>query len=198
MKIGTIGARRRRDLGRSDAADAAVSHFVHGGGPIVPGPLFPFVVHHHRLRCDLRLSFAGLFRNHAQDDLKEGDVRTIGYGAMLLEGMVGIMALIAAPPWPPATTSRSTCRRAKVQREFGPIVDLPELRRSRREDQGGRRRRVAGCGNGSDIHRSGHEGTDFVLVSLRDHVRSAIHTHHDRCGNARGAVSGAGVFWPDS
>ena len=32
---------------------------------------------------------------------KESDIRPIGYGAMLIEGVVGVMALIAATAMPP-------------------------------------------------------------------------------------------------
>ena len=69
----------------------AVSQFAAGGGPIIPGQAFPLLVHHHRLRRDLRLSRAiGSGTTPKMID-KESHIRTIGYGTMLLEGLIGII-----------------------------------------------------------------------------------------------------------
>ena len=46
----------------------AFSQFTAGGGPIVPGPLFPVRVHHHRVRRDLRIPRAHLVGDDAEDD----------------------------------------------------------------------------------------------------------------------------------
>ena len=53
------------------------------------------------MRRDQRVSRAGLQRHDAEDDQeRESDARTIGYGAMLIEGLVGVVAMIAAATLP--------------------------------------------------------------------------------------------------
>ena len=46
----------------------AFTRFTDGTGPIFAGKVFPFVLHHHRLRRRFRISFADLVGHHAQDD----------------------------------------------------------------------------------------------------------------------------------
>ena len=74
----------------------AVSQFVGGGGPIIPGPLFPFVF--ITIACGAISGFHSLIATGTTPKMidKESDIRPIGYGAMLFEGLVGVMALIAA------------------------------------------------------------------------------------------------------
>ena len=70
--------------------------FIHGGGPIIPGKAFPFVF--ITIACGAISGFHGLVSSGTTPKMliKETDARMIGYGAMLLEGLVGIVALIAA------------------------------------------------------------------------------------------------------
>ena len=74
----------------------AMTKFVSGGGPIIPGPLFPFVF--ITIACGAISGFHGLIGSGTTPKMidKESDIRPIGYGAMLVEGLVGIVALIAA------------------------------------------------------------------------------------------------------
>jgi carbon starvation protein len=74
----------------------AVSQFAGGGGPISPGPLFPFVF--ITIACGAISGFHGLIGSGTTPKMidKESDIRPIGYGAMLCEGLVGVMALVAA------------------------------------------------------------------------------------------------------
>jgi carbon starvation protein len=74
----------------------AVSQYAGGGGPIVPGPLFPFVF--ITIACGAISGFHSLIASGTTPKMinKESDIRPIGYGAMLLEGLVGVMAVIAA------------------------------------------------------------------------------------------------------
>ncbi len=77
-----------------------VTEYVHGGGPIVKGPLFPFVF--ITIACGAISGFHALIASGTTPKMidKERDCRSIGYGAMLLEGLVGITALIAACAMP--------------------------------------------------------------------------------------------------
>lgn len=66
------------------------------GGPTFQGHLFPFVF--ICIMCGSISGFHALVSSGTTPKMieKESHVRTIGYGAMLMEGLVGIMALIAA------------------------------------------------------------------------------------------------------
>ncbi len=74
----------------------AVTRFAHGGGPIIPGPLFPFLF--ITIACGAISGFHGLIGSGTTPKMidKESDIRPIGYGAMLVEGLVAVVALIAA------------------------------------------------------------------------------------------------------
>jgi carbon starvation protein len=79
----------------------ALTEFAGGGGPIIPGPLFPFCF--VTIACGAISGFHSLISSGTTPKMidKESDIRPIGYGAMLIEGLVGIMALIAATAMPP-------------------------------------------------------------------------------------------------
>src|SRR3954471_17727191 len=74
----------------------AFTEFTSGGGPIVPGPLFPFAF--ITIACGAISGFHALIASGTTPKMidREADIRVIGYGAMLMEGLVGIMSLIAA------------------------------------------------------------------------------------------------------
>jgi carbon starvation protein len=79
----------------------ALTEFT-AGGPVIPGPLFPFCF--VTIACGAISGFHALISSGTTSKMvdKETDIRPIGYGAMLIEGLVGIMALIAATAMPPA------------------------------------------------------------------------------------------------
>jgi len=74
----------------------AVTRFVDGTGPIFAGPVFPFVF--ITIACGAISGFHALVSSGTTPKLVENetDTRMIGYGAMLMESMVAVMALIAA------------------------------------------------------------------------------------------------------
>lgn len=80
----------------------ALTEYIHGGGPIIKGKLFPFVF--ITIACGAISGFHALVASGTTPKMlnKESDVRLIGYGAMLMEGLVGIVALIAACSMHPA------------------------------------------------------------------------------------------------
>ena len=55
----------------------AFTRFVDGTGPIFAGKIFPFCLHHHRVRRDLGIPCADLVRHHAEDD-RPGVARLAG------------------------------------------------------------------------------------------------------------------------
>jgi carbon starvation protein len=74
----------------------AFTQFTSGGGPIVPGPVFPFAF--ITIACGAISGFHALISSGTTPKMvnRESDIRVIGYGAMLMEGLVGIMSIIAA------------------------------------------------------------------------------------------------------
>jgi carbon starvation protein len=80
----------------------AFTPFVFGGGPIIKGKVFPFVF--ITVACGAISGFHSLIASGTTPKLidREPDCRPIGYGAMLLEGLVGVTSLIAAACLHPA------------------------------------------------------------------------------------------------
>jgi carbon starvation protein len=74
----------------------ATTPFVHGGGPVVSGSVWPFVC--IVIMCGALSGFHALVASGTTPKMinKESDIRPIGYGAMLLEGFVALTALVAA------------------------------------------------------------------------------------------------------
>jgi carbon starvation protein len=72
------------------------TQFLHGGGPIIPGKLFPFLF--VTIACGAISGFHSLVASGTTPKMldKETDARFIGYGAMMCEGIVAVLALIAA------------------------------------------------------------------------------------------------------
>ena len=70
--------------------------FVRGGGPVIPGKVYPFVF--ITIACGAISGFHALISSGTTPKMikKETDARMIGYGGMLMEGVVGVVALIAA------------------------------------------------------------------------------------------------------
>nr|WP_238322646.1 carbon starvation protein A [Yersinia pestis] len=80
----------------------AVTQFIHGGGPVLAGPVWPFIS--ITIACGAISgfhAFIGSGTTPKQID-KWSDILPVGFGAMLAECMVGVMALIAATSLHPA------------------------------------------------------------------------------------------------
>ncbi|MEV6498134.1 carbon starvation CstA family protein [Streptomyces prunicolor] len=98
MKIGTIALLA---IGVVVALPAlkmpAVTDFAkHGNGPVFAGSLFPFVF--ITIACGALSGFHSLISSGTTPKMiqKETQIRMIGYGAMLMESSVAVMALVAA------------------------------------------------------------------------------------------------------
>jgi carbon starvation protein len=74
----------------------AFTEFVKGGGPIIPGKLFPYLF--ITIACGAISGFHSLVSSGTTPKMvmREADIKTIAVGSMLTEGAVSIMALIAA------------------------------------------------------------------------------------------------------
>ena len=100
----------------------ALTPFTSGGGPVVPGKVYPFVF--ITIACGAISGFHALVSSGTTPKMiaKETDARMIGYGSMLMEGIVGVVALIAATSLFPGdyfainTAQRNEVERAKYVR----------------------------------------------------------------------------------
>lgn len=101
MKIGTVLMLTAGILWvRPSLASPAFTSFIAGGGPIVPGAVWPYVC--ITIACGAISGFHCLISSGTTPKLiaSEADIRMMGFGAMLTEGFVAIMALIAATVLP--------------------------------------------------------------------------------------------------
>ena len=97
MKLGTIAALAVAIVVLHPAVKMpALTPFIDGTGPIFGGRLFPFVF--ITIACGAISGFHSLIASGTTPKLlaNERDARFIGYGAMMMESFVAIMAMIAA------------------------------------------------------------------------------------------------------
>ena len=116
----------------------AFSQFTAGGGPIIPGPIFPFAF--ITIACGAISGFHSLISSGTTPKMidRESDIRPIGYGAMLIEGLVGIVALIAASAMFPGDYFAINTPPAVFNTLGMPVVNLPDLEAAVGETVGGR------------------------------------------------------------
>lgn len=74
----------------------AFTEFVNGGGPVIAGPVWPFIS--ITIACGAISGFHAFVGSGTTPKMlnKWSDIRPVGFGAMLVESLVGVMALIAA------------------------------------------------------------------------------------------------------
>ncbi len=97
MKLGTIFALAAGCfLVLPELQMPALTGFIDGSGPVVPGKLFPFCF--ITIACGAISGFHTLIASGITPKIitRETAARSVGYGAMCLESLVAIMAMIAA------------------------------------------------------------------------------------------------------
>jgi carbon starvation protein len=74
----------------------AFTTFIHGGGPVIPGTLFPYLF--ITIACGAISGFHALVSSGTTPKMimKESHIKSIAVGSMLVEATVSILALIAA------------------------------------------------------------------------------------------------------
>ncbi|ADK16760.1 MULTISPECIES: carbon starvation protein A [Clostridium] len=89
-------------LVRPELQMPALTKFVNGGGPIVPGKVFPFIF--ITIACGALSGFHSLISTGTTPKLiaNEKDILAVGYGSMIIESFIALMALIAATCLPTA------------------------------------------------------------------------------------------------
>ncbi len=139
VKLGTLAA---LILGvllvHPDLQFPAFTPYIHGGGPVIPGKLFPFLF--VTIACGAISGFHSLVSSGTTSKLidQETDARFIGYGAMLAESLVGVLALIAACSLAPGDYFAVNAPPAVFAKLGLHVVNLPEFSREVGEQLAGR------------------------------------------------------------
>ncbi len=139
MKLGTIAFLVIAVLiVQPDLKMPPITQWADGGGPIIPGKLFPFVF--ITIACGAISGFHSLVASGTTPKMiaNEMHIRPIGYGAMLLEGLVGVVALIAAAALNPEDYFAINVSASKFAQLGMATVDLPHLEAQVGENVAGR------------------------------------------------------------
>src|SRR3954470_2559007 len=97
LKLGTVAALAVAVVAlRPVMLMPSISRFIDGSGPVFAGPVFPFVC--ITIACGAVSGFHSLIASGTTCKMiaRESRIRDIGYGAMITEMMVALMAMIAA------------------------------------------------------------------------------------------------------
>ncbi len=189
-------------LARPMLAMPATTRFIAGDGPVWAGPVFPFLF--ITIACGAVSGFHALISSGTtpRQIANELDARLIGYGAMLMESFVAVMALISACVLNPsiyftmnspgAVVGATAESAAAAVTQMGFPASAAEIRHT--ADQIGeashhlasRRRADARGRHGPHLLLGDRGASDGVLVSLRHPVRGAVHPDGGGLGTRSG------------
>jgi len=98
--------------------------YAGGGGPIMDGPIFPFCF--ICIMCGAISGFHALVSSGTTPKMisRESHIRTIGYGAMLIEGLVAVVALIAAATISPSNYYAMNIDLSKVPAQAKNLAEM--------------------------------------------------------------------------
>ncbi len=107
----------------------AFTEFVNGGGPVIAGPVWPFIS--ITIACGAISGFHAFVGSGTTPKMldKWSDIKVVGFGAMLVECLVGIMALIAATALHPGDYFAINSTPEVFQTLGMSVSNLPELSR---------------------------------------------------------------------
>lgn len=105
----------------------ALTQFVSGGGPVISGPVWPFIS--ITIACGAISGFHAFIGSGTTPKLidKWSDILPVAFGGMLVECVVGIMALIAAISLHPADYFAINAAPAVFEKLNMQVVELPQL-----------------------------------------------------------------------
>ncbi len=154
-------------------APAVNPHFASGGGPNLDGPIFPYVF--ICIMCGAISGFHALVSSGTTPKMvdREGDVRMIGYGAMLMEGLVGVVALIAAAALPNSMYYDINIDLARRPKFLADHPDFAQFLKASEVDEHG----AAPAGDGAAVAKTS------PLAAMEQDVQESLH------GRTGGAVT---------
>jgi carbon starvation protein len=132
----------------------AVTPFIGGGGPVIPGKVWPFMF--ITIACGALSGFHAIIGTGTTPKMisHERDILPIGYGAMVVEGFVAIMALIAATSLAPADYFAINTSPQVFAKLGMTVQELPQLSQLVGESVAGRAGGAVSLGVGmADIFR---------------------------------------------
>ena len=190
----------------------AVTQFIDGSGPVFAGKLFPFAF--ITIACGAISGFHALIASGTTPKMltRETDARLVGYGSMLTESLVGVMAMIAAATLDPGVYFAINVGPATLGTD-GAVGGAGDRAVGLRRHAGSAERAGEGDGRGDAAvthrrraesrrrhggHPLGrvHRQRPGALVPLRDHVRGGVHPHDDRRRHARRPLHAPGAARP--
>jgi carbon starvation protein len=152
-------------------------HFAAGGGPYFDGPIFPYVF--ICIMCGAISGFHALVSSGTTPKMvsRQRDIRMIGYGAMLMEGLVGVVALIAAAALPNAMYYDINIDLGKRPGFMAKNPDFARFLKASEFDPEGGHGAMKAAGPGNAV------GAGSELVAMEKDVRESLH------GRTGGAVT---------
>ncbi|WP_312408467.1 carbon starvation protein A [Rhizobium sp.] len=116
----------------------ALTEFIHGGGPVLAGPVWPFIS--ITIACGAISGFHAFIGSGTTPKLvdKWSDIRPVAFGMMLVECLVAVLALIAATALPMADYFAINASPEVFAKLGMTVQDLPRLEQSIGMDLAGR------------------------------------------------------------
>lgn len=164
MKIGTIGALALGIIIVMPTIQMpAVTQFISGGGPVITGPVIPYIF--ITIACGAISGFHCMISTGTTPKMlmNERSILPVGYGAMLTECFVGMMALIAATSLIPNDYFAINSTAEHFAALNMPVVDLPQLSHMVGEDVAHRPGGAVSLAVGMAFIFSGIPGLDHLM-----------------------------------